>query len=186
LDESGSKGIRELRVEQQKKNRDLQEKYWGLQRGWRVGKMEEELTIHASCPPKKVIRICGATSFFNLTKAAMTSALLTCTTNLISPLATLSIAWVSSESSPTSPRSKRRRTAILVEIDNFALSSERWRAAAGLRMAWGERGCGDEVEKENDRPEKREDEMGKATAVVNPERYARLRRFSWDAMDMQI
>ena len=97
--------------------------------------IEISLTIQASCPPKKVIFIFGATSFFNRTKAAMTSALLTATTIRSSPLATLSIARVSSESSSASPSNSLRRTASLVDIENPWLSSERWRAAAGLRIA---------------------------------------------------
>jgi hypothetical protein len=96
----------------------------------------------------------------SLTKPAMTSALVTSTTSLSFPFATSFIARVNSVFSSNSPKSSRRRIAIFVETEYFALVRERWSAPEGLRMACGASGCGDEVEKEKERPEKREDEMG--------------------------
>ena len=100
----------------------------------------------------------------------MMSALDTAATNRNSPFATFFIARVSSLSSGTSPRSSRRITAILVDTDNLAVPRARCSAAEGLTMACGASGWGAEVENENESPAKRDEEPGKATAVVTPER----------------
>lgn len=118
----------------------------------------------------------GATSRLSLTRAAMMSALDTSMTNRNSPLATCFIASVISFSWSSSPKRRRRMKAILVDVEDLPVSKLRCRADAGLTMACGASGCSAEVVNANERPPKRRFVMGDATAVVTPDRWARLRR----------
>ena len=64
--------------------------------------------------------------------------------------------------------------AILVEVDCFPVSKLRWRAVAGLMMACGANGWSAAVVNANESPPNRRLEIGDETAVVTPDRCARL------------
>lgn len=85
----------------------------------------------------------------------MISALATSTTTRISPLATFFMTSVISLSSFNSPLSKRRINAILVDVESLDVRKFRWRAVAGLTIAFLASGCSAEVENAKERPPNR-------------------------------
>jgi hypothetical protein len=64
--------------------------------------------------------------------------------------------------------------AILVEVESFEVWKLTCRAVAGLTMAFFAKGCSAEVENANERPPNRWEESGEETAVVTPDRWAKL------------